>query len=477
MTQLPPATPATATRQAIRPHGTSPKRLKRWALALVATLALLAGGLLMQADKIMLGAQAYLYAYPLVIVDATRADAARLIGPPNQLRRVRQFADPHFKAVVRPNVDTLYITAFIDMDAGPWLFEMAPNDQRYEVMAFMDAWTNVFAAPGTRSSGSAGGRYWLVGPHWQGQVPEGLSLLRSPTRIVWLIGRTQTKGTADYALVHRLQDGVTLRAWVDDPATTKPTGDPVPQASAAPPDPPVQQLQAMSTADFFARFAHLLVDNPPAAIDAPMSAKLARLGIKAGQAPHWGVLDGWSVALGRWIADLKVKRELKTPRDRVRGWSTPPAVLGRYGDQYNIRAAVAMVGLGANLPADAMYPNTSVDAGGVPLDGSHHYRLHFEAGALPPVNAFWSITAYGSDDFLIDNPLSRYALGDRDALIHNADGSLDLWIQAEPPALDRQANWLPVRSDERFMLNARLYWPRPAALDGRWHMPGVDLLD
>lgn len=436
-------------------------------------IALLAAAVLYsQAEKVVLGAEAYLYGYPLVIMDVTRAHAALTVGPENQLRRVRQFPDAQFKGVVRPNVDTLYTTAFIDMAQGPWLFEMAANDLRYEVMPFMDAWTNVFAAPGTRVTGTGGGRFLLVGPAWRGPVPEGLSLLRSPTRIVWLIGRTQTNGAADYPLVHKLQDRLSLRRWADAPAVGPPW-----QAPALAPAPPLEQMQAMSTEDFFTRLAALLVDNPPAAADGPMQVKLSRLGVAAGRPPQWRLLDRWSLGLGRWAAEFKVARELKKPRSLVRGWSTPPTILGQYGTDYTTRAVVAMIGLGANLPADATYPNTRLDGQGTALNGSHRYRLHFKAGDLPPVQAFWSVTAYGADDYLIDNPLQRFALGDRDPLTFNVDGSLDLWIQADAPPPDKKRNWLPVKAGAAFLLNARLYWPREVALTGAWGMPAVERLD
>ncbi len=449
-------------------------RWQRWVGAVLLLLASVAALLYAKAEQIVLGAEAYLYGYPLVIMDVTRASAALSVGPENQLRRVRQFPDASFKEVVRPNVDTLYTTAFIDMSQGPWVFEMAANDQRYEVMAFLDGWTHVFAAPGSRSTGRAGGRFLLVGPGWQGEQPAGMTLLRAPTNIVWLIGRTQTRGAADYPLVHRLQDGITLRPL------NKPLGGSAEttwRGAAVKPAPPVQQMQAMGTDAFFDRLAALMLTNPPAAADAPMLLKLARLGVQPGRAPHWGLLDRCAVSLGRWIADRTVAKELKQPRDLLRGWSTPPAMLGAYGTHYNIRAVVAMVGLGANLPADALYPNTRVDDQGRALDGSHRYRLHFRAGALPPVKAFWSVTAYGTDDFLIDNPLKRHALGSHDPLVFNPDGSLDLWLQASPPDPAQQANWLPVVSGLPFLLNARLYWPEPAALKGDWGMPAVERLD
>jgi hypothetical protein len=447
----------------------------RWLLGLLLVLSLVAAALFAKAEHIVLGGQAYLFGYPLVIMDLTRANAAAVIGPENQLRRVREFPSARFKEVVRPNVDTLYTSAFIDMDRGPWVFEMAANTHRYELMPFMDAWTNVFATLGTRSTGTAGGRYLLAGPGWQGQVPQGLVLLRSPTQMVWLIGRTQANSTADYPLVHRLQDGLRLRSLAEWSAGQPPAT--VAWQPAAKRPPPGEQLQAMSTETFFEKLTMLMLRNPPSAADAPLLSKLARIGVAPGQGPAWSPLERWAVSLGRWIAEFRVARELRQPRELQRGWSTPPAHLGAYGTDYNTRAAVAMVGLGANLPADAMYPQTAVDAGGQALNGSKRYRLHFAAQDLPPVRAFWSVTAYGQDNFLMDHPSGRHAVGDRDALRYNADGSLDLWVQAQAPEAAYLANWLPVQAGQPFILNARLYWPKSAALDMRWGMPAVERVD
>jgi len=448
-------------------------------LSLLVTIMVVVGLLYYKSEQIILGAEGYIFGYPLVITDVSRVNAMLSLRPENQLHRVRRFPDASFKEVVRPNVDTLYTTAFIDMNQGPWVFEMAKNDQRYELMPFMDAWTNVFAAPGTRSQGKAGGKFLLAGPGWQGRTPNGLKLLRSPTRIVWLIGRTQTNGPSDYAIVHHLQDGIQLRKLADWKAKLAVHKD-LPVAfhpSEVQPLPPILQMRGMTAEAFFTRLAMLMVDNPPAVADGPMMVKLSRIGITPGQPPAWSLLDRLSVSLGRWIADFTVARELKKQRDLVRGWATPPAMIGNYGTFYNLRAIVAMVGLGANLPADAIYPHTRVDATGQVLNGRHRYRLHFKAGELPPVNAFWSITAYGPDNFFIDNPSNRYALSDRDPLIFNPDGSLDLFVQAKPPEGNKKKNWLPVRSGDDFLLNARLYWPKTQALNGSWGMPAVEHLD
>ena len=444
-------------------------------VSLLVLVALAIAALAAKSEQIMLGAEAYIFGFPLVIMDVTRASQAATGGRENQLQRVRAFPDARFRGVVRPNVDTLYTNAFIDMAQGPWVFELPPNDQRYTVMPFMDAWTNVFASPGTRSTGTGGGHFLLAGPGWQGMVPPGMVLLRAPTRLVWLIGRTQTRGSADYAVVHPLQDGITLRRLADGADSGSAMADLVPATPPSPGPSPLAQVAAMPAQAFFDRLAMLMVDNPTSAADAPMVTKLARLGIAPGHKPQWGPVDRWAVALGRTIADWTVSRELRK-RPHHDGWITPPAILGNYGTAYNIRAVVAMVGLGANLPEDAIYPSATIDSKGEPLDGSRRYHLSFAKGALPPVNAFWSVTAYGPDAFFIDNPLGRYALGSSDALVFNPDGSLDLQIQAEAPP-QGPSNWLPVRPGTPFQLTLRLYWPRQDALDGRWRPPPIVRVD
>jgi hypothetical protein len=442
--------------------------------------AVLAGMAYLKGEQIVLGAEGYVFGYPLVIMDVTRVNSIQLIGPENQLKRVQQFPDASFKDVVRPNADTLYTTAFINMNQGPWVFEMPPNVKRYELMPFMDAWTNVFAAPGTRTraeaEGKTGARFLLAGPKWTGELPVGLTLLRSPTAMTWLVGRTQTNGVQDYPLVKQLQNGLRLTKLSNWQAGRAPT-DKHWAAATVKPEPPAQQMQAMDVETFYTRLASLMVDNPPAQADGPMMAKLQRIGVEPGMPLRWSLTDRWAIAFGRWVADFTIAKELKKPRELVRGWATPPSVLGQYGTFYNIRAVVAMVGLGANLPQDATYPNARVDAQGKALNGSHRYRLHFKADELPPVHAFWSVTAYGPDDYFIDNPLRRYALGDRDPLIFNADGSLDLWIQADAPSANRHSNWLPVKPAQAFLLNARLYWPKKSALNGSWGMPAVERID
>jgi hypothetical protein len=298
-------------------------------------------------------------------------------------------------------------------------------------------------------------------------------------RQVWLIGRTQTNGPADFENVHRLQDRLQVHTLGPQSASTldaSPNGSPW-QARNAPTVPPVIQMRNMQTPEFFQHLMALMVGNPAKPEDAPMLKRLADAGLTPGQPVAMAWPQHACFALGRWLANFKVQQALRT-KATDGTWTTPPLNLGNYGTDYNTRAAVAMVGLGANLPQDALYPNTQLDHQGQALSGEHRYRLHFAADQLPPVQAFWSITAYGADEFLIENPLKRYALGDRDPLKFNADGSLDIWIQAqEPHDMALRSNWLPVKDHAKFLLNARLYWPKPDALQGKWTMPVVMRID
>lgn len=445
------------------------------ALSAVAVLALLTMLFAMR-GTIRNAGESYAYGYPLVLMDVTREAFEATRGARNQLFNVAVFPDASFREVVRPNVDTLYTIAWIDLAEGPRVFEVPATD-RYYVMQFLDGWTDVFASIGPRTTGQGAGAFVIAGPDWHGSAPEGTALFRSPTRMAWLIGRIQTNGAADYPFVRNLQAQVRLRSLDDYIAGRVPAPSPW-QRAAATPVPPLFQMRAMGAENFFSRLARLLVDNPPAPADQAALAKLAALGVRPGDPPTtWSWLDSRAAALGMWIADRRMRHAAEHPQALHDGWTIPPMNVGAYGIEYGVRAVVAMAGLGANLPADAVYPNAQFDADGRPLDGSKRYVLHFAPRATPPVKAFWSITAYDEDGYLIENELDRYALGDRDPLKFNADGSLDLYIQAQAPAEALRANWLPISAHGPARITARLYWPEQPILDGAWTMPGLRRVD
>jgi hypothetical protein len=426
---------------------------------------------------------AYVFGYPLVLMDVTEKLSTAVPKPEgsqapiNQFAHLRAFPDATYTDIVSPNADTLYSLAWLDVAKEPIVLSVPEMGKRFYLMQIMDDWTNTFASPGTRSTGSGKGNFAVVGPQWTGKLPEGVTELRSPTNTVWICGRTQTDGKADYPAVRAIQDQyklIPLSAWGKD--YTPPSDVPVaPGVDAKTPG--AAQVAKMDAATFFARLNTVMKDNPPATADADVMTRFAAIGIAPGKPFDPAKLDpavAKGVERGARAAREKLYAEAKKPFGKiVNNWSIMTDRIGRYGTDYQFRAIVALVGLGTNLPEDATYPLTRVDAEGKPLAGTNHYVIRFAKGQLPPVGAFWSVTMYNSRQHFVDNPIDRYAIGDRDKLKFDDDGSLTLYVQQESPGKDKESNWLPAPKDE-FNLVMRLYWPKKEILDGTWKPPGVE---
>jgi hypothetical protein len=416
--------------------------------------------------------RAYVYAYPLVLLEATES-----VMPINHLTHVSAFPDASFRLIVRPNADTLYSTAWLDVSKEPVLLHVPDTGGRFDLLQFMDAWTETFADPGKRTTGTSEAWFAIVGPGWSGKLPEHVIRLDAPTNQVWLLGRTQTNGASDYDNVHAFQHGMRLVPLSGFPdKEEKPSAPPNLQraAGAAPPD----RVKAMGPAEFFAAFAQAMKANPPHAADEPMVGDLARIGLVPGQDFDPSKLSPEQLQAlneGARTAVEHIEKFVATGGVTKPGWTSFQGTLGRYGTNYMARAVTARVAIGANPPEDAVYMSSAADGGGQALNGSMRYRMHFDASNLPPVQAFWSVTAYDKDGYFIANPINRYAIGDRDRLKFNPDGSLDLYIQSRDPGPDRESNWLP-SGDGLFNLTIRLYWPKQAILDGTWHPPALERL-
>jgi hypothetical protein len=428
-----------------------------------------------------LAVEAYLYLYPLVTMDLTRRQVISqapgtnpAAGPMNAFAHMRTLPDATSRAVVRPNFDTLYSIAWLDLTAEPMILSVPDTDGRYYLLQLTDMWTDVFAAPGPRTSGTAAGHFGVVPPGWVGSLPPHVEPIRAPTPYVWVVGRTQTNGPADYAAVHRIQDGydlTPLSGWGRPPRPVPFEPDPTVDTGTE----PLRQVHRMAAADFFAYAAELLKLHAPHLTDWSARARMRRIGIEAGRSFE---LDRLPPTVRRALADVPAEalRRLRAQMPKLgrqaNGWVVMTDTIGAYGNAYLARATTAMIGLGANQPEDAVYALNVTDASGAPLDGDHAYVIRFAAGELPPVDAFWSVTMYDAEGFVVDNPLGRFALGDRDALTYAADGSLELYLQHEAPGEGRLSNWLPAPRGP-LGVTMRLYAPRPPVLDGTWNPPSV----
>ncbi len=429
-----------------------------------------------------IGSQAYIYAFPMVWMEITRRSttnvaeagggASGLNAPMNRFSHVRDFPDHTFTDVVRPNADTLYSCLWFDVSKEPLVLSVADTKGRYFLLPILDMWTDVIACPGSRTTGTGNQTYAIVGPNFQGSLPRGIEPIRCPTGIGWIIGRTQTNGKADYGHVHQIQAGYTvapLSQWGKNTAPAKGIVNPDWDTTT----PPLKQVLNMETTAFFQLFAEPLKDNPPHEMDWNMVAQLKQIGMVPGQSfDDSGLTDDQKKALDQAAQEAKKLISKGSMGEAVNGWSVSRDFMGTYVTSYLHRAVIAMMGLGANLAEDAVYPLTQVDSGGNPYNGANTYVIHFDKGALPPVKGFWSLTMYNEKMLFVENPVGRYAIGDRDKLELNPDGSLDIIVQHASPGKDKEANWLPA-PEGKFDMLMRLYWPDMDVLTGAWAPPAV----
>jgi hypothetical protein len=430
---------------------------------------------------------AYMYAYPLVTMEITRRVMTNVEKPEGSKAPMGQFAklrtypavDDH--SVTAPNADTLYTLTWLDLTKEPWILSLPDMKDRYFLFPMLDGWTNVFQVPGKRTTGTKPQKYAITGPGWTGTLPAGVTEYKAPTNMVWLLGRIYCNGTPeDYKAVHALQDQI---AVVPLSAFGKPYTSPPGRADAAiDMKPPRDQVNAMDGAAYFKLFADLMKANPPTAEDAPMVAKLAKIGIVPGQDFDASKLD---LAVAKGIAAAP-----KPAQDKISAYLKEAVVAGDaklengwlyfktagvYGTGYRNRAMITWYGLGANRLQDAVYPTSEGPDIVKKYNGANKYVMHFDKGGFPPVNGFWSITMYDKDYFFVPNPINRYTVSSRSKFKTNADGSVDLYIQNESPGKDKEANWLPAPKDD-FVLMMRNYWPKetpPTILDGSWKPPEV----
>ena len=436
---------------------------------------------------------AYIYAYPMLLMKITANKSTNVqqptdigFAPFNQISNRHTIPDHNFTSVVSPNVDTFYSSAWLDLDEEPMVLSVPdatlykPDGEpwRYYLIQLMDAWSNVFAAPGIRKTSASANTFLISGPNWSGTVPQGMLHYQSPTTLVWLLGRTMVKDASDIPTVVSFQNGISLMPLSAWPGPYNPANgmvnDSVDMVTA-----PVDQVANMPVEKFFQMLCDLMVENPPASYDSEMVRDMAKIGIVPGakfslsdlsKSEQEAIQTGY--ANGQIILEslsTSVQRRIKN------GWSYLLDGIGDYGDSYDIRAYVAKVGLGANLPEDGVYPYTNFDVASDSLNSKHQYTITFPPGQTPPCSGFWSITLYNSSQFLVENPINRYSIGSYSNYQLNNDGSLTLYIQRDSTGIEYTSNWLPAPqdNDRYFNLMTRIYWPDESVLKDQWEIPGV----
>ncbi len=433
-----------------------------------------------EADARSIALDAYLYFYPLVTMDLTRRQLINVARPDGPRAPMNLFANmpayptADMKDVVRPNFDTLYSSAWLDLTKDPVVVSVPNTHGRYYLLPMLDMWSDVFASPGWRTTGTGEDNFLITPPGWNGAAPSGMTRISAPTLYVWIIGRIKTDGPPDYDAVHKIQAGFRIKPlaeWGKDPEPIVGSYDLTLDMKT----PPKVQVDGMPAEKFFNTAMQLMMVHPPHVTDEPILARMKRIGIEAGHSFSLEKLDpvvGKAIEGAPAAAQALMKWKLPTLARVANNWSMNTDTMGVYGNYYLKRALIAQEGLGANLPEDAIYPFNLGDEAGKPLDGASKYTLHFDKANLPPVDAFWSITLYDPQGYQVANPLNRFAISSWMPFHYNGDGSLDLYFQNQDPGGDKSPNWLPAPKGP-FNLTMRLYAPKSDALTGKWNPPPV----
>ena len=417
---------------------------------------------------------AYVYAFPLVLMDATETSATNTEeavtgkAPVNQFIHSAALADAQFRTVVTPNVDTIYSQVWYDLSEEPMVYEL-PETDRFCKVQVLDGWTNTAAVL------DKAGAYAITLSTWEGELPEGVTRIDVPTSMAWSITRIVLSGEEDLPNVYAIQEKMKLMPLSD--YISGDTYEP-PRGSYSEENDyiPVDKVLSMDPITFFNKANELMVKNPPAAADKEMLEKIAAVNIGPGMEFDTSVLTGdvaenWKTMLTE--IQLKLIKEDQKFSKKLGQWDYFGEPIGDFNTEYAYRALVALAGLGANTVEVALYPKIEQDADGNTLTGEKSYILHFESYPQVLEGGFWSVTAYGDDDFLIDNPIDRYCINDRSGLQANDDGSVDVILSEDAPK--DTTNWLPV-GDGGFHLFMRIYTPDMDALE-TWTAPTITEID
>ena len=428
-----------------------------------------------------LAQEAYIYFYPLVLMDVSRlmetsaaTDNGEVTSSANKFSHQQLFPSPPIGEAIRPNFDTVYSVAWLDLMAEPVIVSMPDTGGRYYLLSMFDMWSEAFATPGTRTTGTSATKFVVVPPNWAGRVV-GLPRIDAPTPYVWVLGEIRTNGPSDYQAVRQIEEGMAIYP-------VSQIGRRIPRPVSVAFDPSVdrtaparERVGAMSAKQYFAYGAQLLKTNPPRETDWSILARLKQMGIEQGKDFDVNNTDPIvrEALENTATASLKlITGEALTLAPMIDGCHIDVDTAA-YANDYLKRAGVAMRGVGLRQPQEAICRMIIDDADGKPLNGGNRYIVHFDKEMLPPVDGSWSLTVYDAEGHPANNSIGRFVIGDRDKLEYNPDSSLDIWIQYQDPGPSQRSNWLPIPPTEGLEIILRLYAPHAEVIDGRWIPPPI----
>jgi hypothetical protein len=429
------------------------------------------------------GLQAYTYGLPLLETNKTFLTMTSInvpngqgFGPVNQFSHVRTLNDPTSTAVVAPGANALSSIAWLDLTAEPQVLHVPKVSDHFFVLALLDPYTEDLRNLGSAHA-TPEGNYVICGPgQHDAPLPAKTHRITVDYSRIWIIGSTQLKGPDDTANVNRIQDGYALTPLSKFGTNYHP---PTP----ADPDTDVQTFSVPTGVTFFDTLGDVLAQFPPPAADKPQLDAFAAVGVGPGLTPSTNsqlsadTLRGLSDAVAAGPTQIKADTKTVFAASAARHNGYFLGGFGAYGTNYQLRAVVAVMGLGAFTSDQAIFAMALTDATGKPLDGSANYMVHVDSP--PPATEGWTFTAYDAKGALMPNSINRYQFSSASKLTKNSDGSIDLYLQPTAPSDAAKAqNWLPVTPGQSFEVIWRVMAPKPDAiapiLDGTgWQPPAL----
>ena len=418
---------------------------------------------------------AYVYGFPLVLSEITKRYETNPLpatgrAPINQIKHISALPDDKYRGYPYPDDSLFFSFAWLDLSKEPFLIEIPETGGKYAVFKVMNGWTDIFVSEVKRGSVAKAVKIAITGPRWEGEIPKDFVECKSKTVMAKFEFKIQSNGKQD-AGAKKIQDSIKLY-----PLSSYGKRYVAPKGKAddtLPEKEPLEQVMSMNISEFFNLFNQLLINNPPYPEDAAILDRILDLGVAPGMRFDIAIFEQEVQALikdvPKWMKDYMSSLESEGAENV---WKYHFGT-GSYGTNYRLRAKTAYFSFGADLNETEIFITSSKDVDGEKYNGSRNkYILHLDKENIPPVSAYWSLSAYDENGLFIKNVINRFSVGSRNPVKYNKDGSVDIYIQKDNPGKDRQSNWLPA-GDRWFTLMLRCYLPKEEILEGKWKIPAV----